>query len=138
MSEILLFIYLIGVFTAVIIILKHYNLLYPVPEKDLETEETLRQHILSILHETPCPLCNSNTSLISVNMPLRQNKTAVLKCENPKCQQQSIWEYEKNRWTLKAPFKFSFTPKTILPVLPIKPEIEQPKKEEKELSITFA
>jgi hypothetical protein len=62
----------------------------------------------------------------------------VLKCENPKCQQQSIWEYEKNRWTLKAPFKFSFTPKTMLPVLPIKPEIEQPKKEEKELSITFA
>ena len=117
--------------------LKHYNLLYPTPSIDLEAEKTLCQHVLTVLYDTHCPLCNVETVISSVHMPLRGNKTAVLTCTNPKCAQKSIWEYEKNKWLLKAPYKYSFTPQTVIDVPPIKPIIPQLKEPEEEMSISF-
>jgi hypothetical protein len=126
--ELYLGLYLAGLFAVLCAALKHFNLLVKTPTTQLEEKRVVAEQVMGILHQTRCPLCNSNAYVESVD--LFKSNTAILVCENEKCSQKSMWKLEKDNWKLIAPFKYS--PTTTL-------EIPIPRREkEEDLSLVFA
>jgi len=132
MPEIFLAIWLIIVFIALYLTLKHFKLFIKTPATQLEDRKALTEQVMAALHGAKCPLCGEITHVESVT-PISEKTydlSAILTCENEKCNQKSMWKLMNGYWRLIAPFKYTS-------VKQVPTEIFVPTKEE-EIQFVFA